>query len=155
LRRLDHVLDLYRKEKVSYILCVGGARPRFKVFGSELMRQFLIDEGIPDGSVFSEKESFDSKTNWHMAYKVVKDHGWNKFIVVSSPFHLHRFRRIVRDDPRGYINVFFSPYSLKYAYPVMTYFDIWSQVHYEWMAHFSQLIPEKIYNKLIGQMRGQ
>jgi len=155
LRRLDHVLDLYQEEKISYILCVGGARPRFGVFGSESMRQFLIDKGIPEGRVFLEKKSFDSKTNWQMTYKTVKHHGWDKLIAVSSPFHLHRFRRIIRDDPKRRLNVFYSPYSIKYAHPPMTYIDVWMQVHYEWLAHFSQLLPEKMYNKMIKQMRGQ
>ena len=155
LRRLNHVLDLYREEKVSYILCVGGARPRFNVFGSESMRQFLIDEGVSEGSVFLEKKSFDTKTNWHMAFKTVTGHGWGRMIVVSSPFHLHRFRRIVKEEPKGYLNVVFSPYSLKYAYPSITYFGLWKQIHYEWLAHFSQLLPEKTYNKLIRHMRAQ
>ena len=140
---------------VNHILCVGGARPRFNVFGSESMRQFLIDEGIPAERVFLEKKSFDSRTNWHMAYKTVKSHGWDKLIVVSSPFHLHRFRQIIRDEPKKDLKVFFSPYSLKYSQPLITYFDIWMQVHYECLAHFSQLLPEKTYNKMIKQMRGQ
>lgn len=155
LRRLDHVHNLYQEGMVNYILCVGGARPRFKVFGSELMRRFLIDEGVPAGRVFLEKKSFDSKTNWYMAYKTVKSHGWDKMIAVSSPFHLHRFRQIIRDEPRKHLKVFFSPYSLKHVQPSINYFDIWMQVHYEWLAHFSQLLPEKTYNRLIHDMRGQ
>ena len=155
LRRLDHVLDLYQGGTVNYILCVGGARPRFNVFGSKGMRQFLIDAGVPRGKVFLEKKSFSSKTNWRMAYKTVKNHGWDKLIVVSSPFHLYRFRRIIRDEPGKHLKAFFSPYSLKSSQPPITYFGIWMQVHYEWLAHFSQLLPRKTYNKWIRQMRGQ
>ena len=155
LRRLDRVLELYRDETVSYILCVGGARPRDKVFGSQLMRRFLLDEGIPAGRVFLEKKSFDTSSNWHMAYKTVKGYGWDRLIVVSSPFHLHRVRQIIRDEPEKRLKVFFSPYSLKDAQPSITYFGIWRQVHYEWLAHFSQLLPRKTYKKLIHHMRGQ
>ncbi|MCK5013977.1 MAG: YdcF family protein [Candidatus Omnitrophica bacterium] len=155
LRRLNYVLDLYREGTVDYILCVGGAKPRFNFFGSELMRQFLIDKGVLEGTVFSEKKSFDSKTNWHMAYETAKNLGWDKFIVVSSPFHLHRFRAIIRDAPERHLEVFYSPYSLKYSRPSITYFNIWMQVHYESLAYFFQLLPAKMYNALVYHTRGQ
>lgn len=154
-RRLNHALDLYRRGTVDYLLCVGGARPRFKVFGSELMRQFLIGKGVPEGEIFLERKSFDSRTNWQMAYKAVRDHGWDKFVVVSSPFHLQRFRQVIINDPKSDIRVLLSPYILNEAQPPITCFGVWRQVHYEWLAHFSQMLPEKMYNKWIYQIRGQ
>ena len=154
-RRLNYVLRLYQDEKIEYVLCVGGARPRFDVFGSVLMRQFLIQAGIPKGRVFSEKKSFDSKTNWYMAYKIVKNYGWRTIMVVSSPFHLYRFRQIIKDGPKNHLKVFFAPYSLKNAHPPITYLDIWRQVHYEWLAHLSKFLPEAIYRRLIRHSRGQ
>jgi uncharacterized SAM-binding protein YcdF (DUF218 family) len=155
-RRLNRALDLYKQKTIDYVLCIGGARPRLKMYGSELMRQFLINAGIPQERVFLEKKSFDSYTNWYMAYGTIKSYGWNRVVAISSPFHLYRFRQIVNEDPkRRQLNVFYSPYTLKRTRPTMTYFDIWKQVHYEWLANLSVLLPKSIYKKLIRQMRGQ
>ena len=154
-RRLNHAVELYEEKVIEYILCVGGARPRFNVFGSESMRQFLIDAGVPEGRVFAEKKSFDTITNWYMARQIIQGYGWNRVIAVSSPFHLYRFRQIVNSEPNSRVKVFYSPYILKRSSPSITFFDIWKQVHYEWLANVSTLLPKSIYKRLIHHLRGQ
>ncbi|HQP10247.1 MAG TPA: YdcF family protein [Candidatus Omnitrophota bacterium] len=154
-RRLNHARALYDAGQVEYILCAGGARPGLNMFGSESMRRFLINAGIPEEKVFLERKSYDSKTNWAMIRQIVANYGWSKVVIVSSPFHLYRFRQIVREGPPHSLEVFFSPYPFKGAKPPMTYFDMWAQVHYQWAAHYAQLLPEDIYKKLVYRMRAQ
>ena len=145
-RRLNHAVELYEEKVIEYILCVGGARPRFNVFGSESMRQFLIDAGVPEGRVFAEKKSFDTITNWYMARQIIQGYGGNRVIAVSSPFHLYRFRQIVNSEPNSRVKVFYSPYILKRSSPSITFFDIWKQVRYEWLAMFPHCF-QKVFTK--------
>jgi vancomycin permeability regulator SanA len=155
LRRLNQALGLYHEGSVEYVLCAGGARPRLNVYGSEFMRQYLIDAGIPEERIFLEKTSYDSKTNWAAILQIIANYGGDKVVLVSSPFHLYRFRQVIRDGPPHYLKVFYSPYSLKEAKPPATYWDMWAQIHYQWVAHYSQLLPEKIYKKVIDRLRAQ
>jgi vancomycin permeability regulator SanA len=154
-RRLNHALDLYNEEAVEYVLCVGGARPRRQIFGSESMRQFLIDAGIPPEKVYLEKRSYDSKTAWKEIRRMIGNYGWSRIVIVSSPFHLYRFRRIISDGPAHGLKIIFSPYSLKETRPQATHFDMWREIHYQWIAHYAQLLPEKAYDALIVRLRAQ
>jgi len=154
-RRLNYIVGLYQKKMIDYVLCIGGARPQLNAFGSELMKQFLIDAHVPSKKIISEKKSFDSITNWHVASAILKARRWDQVLIVSSPMHLYRFKNIVEKGHRGKLIIKYSPYSLKQAKPPISFPHLWIQTHYEGLSTLAQLLPDQYYQKLIQFMRSQ
>jgi uncharacterized SAM-binding protein YcdF (DUF218 family) len=154
-RRLNFAIQLYAKGVVGRIVCIGGARPRFHMFGSEHMREYLMEAGIPPEHISADKTSFDTTSNWKIAYRIARDQKWSAMGVISSPFHLYRARQIINEEgPKENLEVVFMPYSLTQSNPPKTLIDIWSEIHYEWRAYLSNLLPEFAYKRIIHYLRG-
>jgi vancomycin permeability regulator SanA len=159
LRSVIYGANLYRQGLVKNIFCVGGARPAKNVFGSELMKQALIDRGVPSEKIVTENQSYDSKSNWRIAHQMIKANHWTKVVIVSSPLHIHRLKRIVFDKRAADIDVSFSTYSYrlwKNSLLKITPIEIWRSVHYEWISYLLHyLLPESLYQYILKIIRHQ
>lgn len=154
LRRLNFALSLKDEVQIEHFLCVGGSRPVSKVVGSELMKAYLHEHGIPDDKLYSEGESFDTRGNWSDATIVIQENKWKSVGVISSAFHLYRFYTHVADTENNF-RISLLPYSYMSSNPETTLFDLWLSIHYEWVTYLLYALPEPIYNLAVSLIRPQ
>jgi len=147
-KRLRHVHELFRSGRTQNIICAGG-NGHFKksgISGAAAMKEYLVDCGIPQGSIYCETESYDSYTNWTAARKIIVSHKWRNITPVSSAMHLYRLKNVCKDDS---LNLSFSPYSRESIDSVSGFFAMRQWIHHEWIAIAAQkLLPEKYYRIL-------
>ncbi|MCX4028065.1 YdcF family protein [Endozoicomonas sp. SM1973] len=154
LRRLNHALQLYKQGFTATFLCVGGSRPDKGVYGAELMKQYLISQGVATSAILIEKNSFDTQTNWKNAKQVIANQKWKSVQVISTALHLYRLKGIIEQYPSP-LNITYLPISLSQPNPAASYFELWFNVHYDWAAHLSYLLPQATYSWLIKVIRSQ
>ena len=159
LRRIHHAVNLYNKDLIDGILCVGGSRPNKHVFGSEMTKDTLIELGVPPEKIFTETNSYDSISNWRMATRIIEANQWKTVVVISSPLHVYRLRKIISDEPMKHLNVFFSPYSYqpyKDTTLNLSSFEIWRQIKHEWVAYLiNYILPDSLYRSILRFFRHQ
>lgn len=157
LRRLHHAVTLWREGQMQHIFCVGGARPKMNIYGSELMKSHLIRLGIPEDKIFSERHSYDTQSNWQEIQTKMEERRWEKILMISSPIHLYRLQFLLEEKIRWEApTVFLAPYSYGSTEPSVKIFELWRQVHYEWLAYIAKkLIPESYYRTWIKRLRSK
>jgi len=157
LRRVEHAAALYSRGSIGNIVCAGGARPQKNVFGSEMLKQALLEKGVASENIFVETESYDTKSNWHMARQLIETHNWKTVTVISSLLHIHRLKGIILKKAPNNFKLSFSPYSsktFKNTTLALTPVDIWIQIQYEWIAYATHyLLPDAVYRYIVKTFR--
>ena len=147
-RRLEHTVYLYESEKINHIICVGGARVDKKFSGSKKMQNYLMKNGIDAEKILYDSLSYDTKTNWHEALKIIDRNHFNSIVIISSPLHVYRIAKIADRD-----NTFYSPYTYDNR-TIYDHFSIYKTIHHEWTAFLLLTIfPERIYLKILHWYR--
>jgi uncharacterized SAM-binding protein YcdF (DUF218 family) len=96
--RLREALKFYRAGAASKLLLTGGAvKNRF--IESDVMRQFVLSQGVPPSAVFAEGQSQNTIQNAYYAYKIMQDHNWTSALIVTSPSHVRRASLIFMHYP--------------------------------------------------------
>jgi len=151
MRRLNYAIQLYQKNRIKYILCVGGARPSKNLYGAELMKEFVIQHGVPKNEVFSERKSYDTITNLQEAVNMMTRYNWNSAFLISSPLHLFRIKNIF-EIPAEF-DIKFLPYDNTIK-PDINLGEILIQTHYEYVAFiFVIILPDSMYNSIVKFLR--
>ncbi len=88
-RRLTAALESYRKDRQLIIVCgaQGGNEPRPE---GDVMRDWLLERGVPDEDVVAETESFNTRENLTHAKAIMEEHGLGEALVVTSDYHVAR-----------------------------------------------------------------
>ena len=153
LKRLSHGEELYDRGVADNIICTGGTgltRDR-GISGSELMKEYLMCSGLPEGRITAEVSSYDSFSNWENTQGIIEHNGWRRVILVSSALHLYRLADMARE---GSLEVALSPYSRE---GIISFRDYWRKrhwIHHEWVAFTAQkVLPGGWYRKLLGWVR--
>ena len=104
--RLDHALDLYRRQLSPRILTTGGAGgdPVFTEGG--VGRSYLIGHGVPAEAIIVETEGETTLESTAMAGEIMHRMGLGSVIVVSDGYHIYRVKRMLQF--RG-LSVYGSP----------------------------------------------
>lgn len=81
--RLQKMLDLP-------IVVAGG-----KVYAdtgreAEIARRMLLGLGVPEGKIFAEDQSLNTKQNAQFTKQILDAHGWTRPLLVTSAFHMER-----------------------------------------------------------------
>lgn len=148
IQRLDHAIKLYDSLNCKSIVCVGGNRPGRHIKGSKISCDYLIKRGIDPEVLFFDTLSFDTKTNWIEAKKIVKQNNFSKIICVSSPLHIYRISKIACEH-----DVYYSTFTINHS-NIVDYFNLFININKElfvWILY--TLIPEKTYIKLLKCFR--
>ena len=154
LRRVGFAAKAFEEGAFDHIVCAGGARPRRNLYGSELMRQWLLAAGIPADRVFLEKRSNDTRSNLQESFKIADEKSWQSAWIVSSPLHIFRVKEITRNR-RGPPIVFPAAYSYGDCHPNIDGTALWLHTHYEWAAWLLQgILPARGYEKVLDLLRG-
>lgn len=153
IQRLEHVSELYKNGATGNIICAGGngLRKKYGVYGSRMMRNYLIKTGVSDENIFYDTISYDSYSNWEEARKIIQRHNWGKVGLVSSALHLYRLSNIIRDDS---LVLSYSPYQNRCMNSLRDFFTMREWIHHEWVAVIAlKIIPEPLYRFLVSFIR--
>ncbi len=95
--RLDHAIDLYKREFARKIILTGGYGEGDSLAESEAGAQYAIDHGVPAKDIAKETVSHTTKENLIEARRLMLEHGWKTGILVSDPLHMRRAMAMAGD----------------------------------------------------------
>ncbi|RMG39141.1 MAG: YdcF family protein [Candidatus Dadabacteria bacterium] len=148
-RNIEHAAMLFRGKKIRNIVCLGGARPQRRLYGAELMKQVLINNGIPAEKVFSERESYDSLTNFSAGIEIAGKNQWRTIVLISQYLHLYRLAYIAE---RSDFTFYMDPPTMRWI--EMGPLKVVLAVHHEWLGWAAaMLLPEKLYLSILHWSR--
>lgn len=95
--RLEKTIEVYlQMDKKPLIIVSGGKSSIAKIKESTIMRQYLLEKGIPDSSIIVEDKSENTAENLEYSAITIKRH-WKapsvpKIVIITSEFHIPRAR---------------------------------------------------------------
>jgi len=95
--RLDQAEYLYSEDLAPRIVVTGGSQEGDRFSESEVGRNYLVSQGVPDEVILSEDEgrtTLESLTNVH---DMAADNGIETVLLVSDPLHSERIKAIATD----------------------------------------------------------
>ncbi len=57
---------------------------------AELMRAVAVDNDVPAGAIVLEESAKNTYENVELTNRILKDRGWRRILLVSSPYHMRR-----------------------------------------------------------------
>lgn len=95
--RLQAALDAWQKEHCIVITsgAQGGNEPAPE---GDVMRQWLLDRGVPAESVISETDSRNTRENIRNAAQLLAGHDVQRVLIVTSDYHLPRAMALAEDQ---------------------------------------------------------
>ncbi|MBS1823220.1 MAG: YdcF family protein [Acidobacteria bacterium] len=128
--RLDHAVDLYRKQIAPLVITLGGGSDKDSGHTEGAVgRDYLLAHGIPFGSIIAETHSFDTEQQVRRLAAIARDNNLRHIVVVSDGTHLFRIRELCRDAG---LDVYTSPratvghigrydLSMRYLHEIVSY----------------------------------
>jgi uncharacterized SAM-binding protein YcdF (DUF218 family) len=95
--RLDHAALLWQQGRADGVMVIGGAQPGDATTEAEAGRDYLVDEGVPAGSVIAEPEGRTSFSSLRAAADYMSANGLRSAFLVSDPWHNARIKRMAGD----------------------------------------------------------
>lgn len=93
--RLETALLLYREYDYRYLVLSGGA-VKSNVTEAEIMRDYMLKQGVPEDRMLLESCSRNTVHNLVNCKLLFQDYGISTFLLVSNSFHLRRMRYIMK-----------------------------------------------------------
>jgi uncharacterized SAM-binding protein YcdF (DUF218 family) len=93
-KRCNKAMQLFSEKYAGNIICTGGLKINQLRTGSQMMRDYLIQRGINEQNVFTDTVSHSSLSNWRESVKIIKEKGYKKILIISSPSHILRLKYI-------------------------------------------------------------
>ncbi|MGP4068894.1 YdcF family protein [Halobacillus sp. B29] len=88
--RLKQALELYKEDKVDYLIFTGGGSQEAASSEAEVGKEYAVRNGIPNEAILIEKHSLVTEENLINAKKVAARKGIDSYLLVSDQFHLKR-----------------------------------------------------------------
>ncbi|WP_050614357.1 YdcF family protein [Bacillus testis] len=90
--RLNHAIDLYKKEKVDYLIFTGGTAPGEIKSEARTSKEYAIGQGVdPDKIIIEEKSAVTEENLKYALEEVRKKHlAFDSYTLVSDPLHMKR-----------------------------------------------------------------
>lgn len=95
--RLDHVVDLYRRDMADYIVVTGGNQPGDRFTEAGASARYLSRQGVPGGVVERETTGASSYESLAATARFLRAEGIHDVLLVSDPYHALRIRSIAED----------------------------------------------------------
>jgi uncharacterized SAM-binding protein YcdF (DUF218 family) len=86
--RIKQAVDLYRAGYGPYLILSSGYVYSFHE--AEVMRALAVDQGVPASAIVLEEHAANTYQNVRFVDDILKDHHWNRILLVSSPYHMKR-----------------------------------------------------------------
>ena len=95
--RLDHAVDLYRRQLAPVIVVTGGNQPGDKFTEAGASAEYLLQRGVPDHDVLREVSGTTSWQSLAAAASFLGDRDIKDVLLVSDPFHSYRIRAMASE----------------------------------------------------------
>lgn len=105
--RLDHAVDLYRKQIAPLIITLGGGSEKDSGNTEGAVgRDYLLAHGVPFGNIIAETRSIDTEQQVHRLAAIAREYKLRHIVVVSDATHLFRIRELCQEAG---LDVYTSP----------------------------------------------
>ncbi|MFD0773812.1 YdcF family protein [Streptomonospora algeriensis] len=95
--RLAHAEELYRQGVAPALVTVGGNQPGDNFTEGGSGRDWLVEQGVPEGDVVAVKEGRDTLQSVEAVAEVFREQGWSRVVIVTDPWHSLRSREMAQD----------------------------------------------------------
>ncbi len=95
--RLDHVVELWQQGIAPLVVVTGGNQPGDRFTEASSSARYLIERGIPDGSILREDQSHTTYGSLVTVSRMLHERSLQKVVLVSDPFHMQRCKLIAED----------------------------------------------------------
>jgi uncharacterized SAM-binding protein YcdF (DUF218 family)/glycosyltransferase involved in cell wall biosynthesis len=86
--RVKQAVDLYRAGYAPRMIFSSGFVFAFQE--AEIMRGLAVANGVPAEAIVLETKARNTKENVTLSHALLAQHGWQRILLVSSPFHMRR-----------------------------------------------------------------
>ena len=92
-RRMTAALEVYQEKRQTIIVCgaQGSNEPRAE---GDVMRDWLIAQGVREEDVVAETASFNTRQNLEYAKAIMEHRGLTRALIVTSDYHVARALRL-------------------------------------------------------------
>ncbi len=97
--RVDRAVQIYRRSKVKPILIPSGGRGEDeKLSEAQAMKDYLLEQGIPEEQILPEDRSATTRENLLFSRRLIEAReGAKRIALVSSNYHVYRCLRLARE----------------------------------------------------------
>lgn len=95
--RLDHALDLYRRNLSQRIITTGGHGEGSEFSEGEVSREYLSQEGVPAEFITVEMHGRSTMESSTAVIEIMDRMKLQSCIVVSDGYHIYRIKRMLED----------------------------------------------------------
>lgn len=103
--RTKTAVDLYNNHFADHIIFSSGYVDIIKE--ARLMRALSTELGVPKEKILIDEMAHNTYQNVLNTFMMAKEHGWEKILLVSSPYHMRRVQLIAQKYPG--IHVIYTP----------------------------------------------
>lgn len=103
--RLNGCIDYYKNNPDCYIVVTGGYSRGNKITEAEGMKNYLIENGIPENKIFCETKATNTKENFINSLQILQNFGINEDNVVFVTNSFHCYRAGVYAKQAGFENI--------------------------------------------------
>ncbi len=89
--RLNEAVKLYQQGLFTQIIVTGGTGEN-GFNEAKTMQQYLMQQGIPKNNILLEPKALNTFQSAKFVSKIIKEHGFEKVMVVSQYFHISRIQ---------------------------------------------------------------
>ncbi len=86
--RVARAVQLYHDGLAPHIVLSSGFRFVFQE--AEVMRDLAVATGVPPDAILLEESAANTHENVVFSSAILREHGWNDILLVSSPYHMRR-----------------------------------------------------------------
>jgi uncharacterized SAM-binding protein YcdF (DUF218 family) len=95
--RLDHAIELYRRDLAPVIVVTGGNQPGDQFTEATASANYLIQRGVPDDDVLREVSGTSSWQSLASVANFLGDRSIREVLLVSDPFHSLRIQAMASE----------------------------------------------------------
>lgn len=88
--RLDHALDLWRRNPAGILIFTGGSGPRDTTSEAEVGRSYARKRGVPDSAIVVENTGRTTSESMGSVAEILRERHAATAVLVSDPFHMLR-----------------------------------------------------------------
>ena len=95
--RINHAIWLYQNGYVKNIITTGGVTNRNTKSDAEIAKEYIVNSGIPESSVFTDNQSTITEENLKYAREIMQKQNFASCILVSDPLHMIRSMQMAKN----------------------------------------------------------
>ena len=95
--RLDKALEIWQEQPALIVTCgaQGANEPAPEAL---VMRDYLVERGVPEDMVLTDPDSFNTRQNIRNAAELLKAYEADTILIVTSDYHLPRAMALAQDE---------------------------------------------------------